>query len=51
MYEMEIQNKENEVDNMRVRLDKEREDFENDIKERYLREIQVMQIKSEERRD
>ena len=31
---MEIQNKENEVENTRVRLAKEKEDFENDYRER-----------------
>ena len=39
---MEIQNKENEVENLRTRIDKERQDFDADIKERYLREIQVL---------
>lgn len=32
-------------------MDKERADFETDIKERFLREIQVLQIKAEEKRN
>lgn len=48
---MELQNKENEVENLRTRIDKERQEYETDIKERYIREIQVIQIKCEERRD
>eukprot|EP00347_Sterkiella_histriomuscorum_P011090 403373790 len=49
--EMEMQNKENECENLKNRLQKERDDFESEVKERLLREIQIIQIKVEERRE
>ncbi|CDW87188.1 UNKNOWN [Stylonychia lemnae] len=49
--ELELSNKENECENMKTRINKERDDFESEVKERFLREIQIIQIKIEERRE
>ena len=48
---MEIQNKENEVENMKNRLQKDREEYETDFRDRQLRDLQIIQIKIEERRE
>jgi len=37
--DMEIQNKDNEVENMKSRLQKEREDYEIDFRDRQMRDL------------
>lgn len=49
--DLELSSKESEVENMRNRLNKEKEEFESEQRERYLRDIEVKQIKIEERRE
>lgn len=51
LLEIDRQSKQNEVDNLRQRIQKEKVDFESDIRDRYMRDIQVTQIRVEERRE
>ena len=49
--DLDIQTKEQEVDNLKSRLQKEREDYEADFRDRQLRDLQIAAIKLEERRE
>ena len=40
--DMDIQNKENEVENMKTRLMKDREEYETDFRDRQLRDLQII---------
>ena len=46
-----MQDKETEVENMKTRLMKEREEYEADFSDRQLRDLKIYQIKLEERRE
>lgn len=49
--DLDLQTKEQEVDNLKARLQKEREDYETDFRDRQLRDLQIAAIKLEERRE
>lgn len=51
ILEMELQTKETEVENMKVRLQKEREEYEADFRDRQMRDLKIYQIRLEERRE
>ena len=51
MNDIEIKSRESECENLRLRIIKEKLDFESEYRERQLREIQYKEIKIEERRD
>ena len=51
IYELELQTKETEVENMKTRLLKETQEYENDIRDRQMRDLQIQQIKLEDRRE
>ena len=50
MNEIELQNKETEVENALAIRNKERQELENDMRETYLREMQSKQIEMENRK-
>lgn len=49
--DLDLQTKEQEVENLKSRLLKEREDYETDFRDRQLRDLQIASIKLEERRE
>ncbi len=50
MNEIELQNKETEVENALAIRNKERQELENDMRETYIREMQSKQIEMENRK-
>jgi len=50
LNEIELQNKETEVENALAIRNKERQELENDMRETYLREMQSKQIEMENRK-
>lgn len=51
IMDVELGTKETEVENMRARLVKEKEEYESDFRDRQLRDLQILQIRLEERRE
>lgn len=39
MFEMDLQNRETETENMKARLQKERQEYESDIRDRQMRDL------------
>ena len=49
--DQELLSKQTEIENMKIRLQKEREEYESDFRDRQMRDLQIQQIKLEERRE